>query len=116
MVFRTEEITELIGEYVAAIAHVTLIGCAANALMRDITDDEEQQIMRDIEAASDSFVTAYKRKVARKGNTISKASADALKGKLSEQLMLDCWAFMQKVTEELKKQTEYNDNEQIRKN
>ena len=116
MVFKAEELTELIGEYAAVITHVTITGCIAHALQRELTDEEAQQCVDDIKNATEAFISAYKKKMAQRGKNIGKATTDSLRKKLNDQLMLDCWVLMQKVTEETKDQTRYNQYDRIGKN
>ena len=116
MVFNPEELTELIGEYAAVIAHVTIAGCIAHALQRELTDEEAQKCVDDIKDATEAFITAYKKKIARRGKNIGKAATDTLRKKLNDQIMLDCWVLMQKVTEETKVQTRYISDERIKGN
>ena len=104
-IFRQDELTELIGIYASVIARVTLIGCTALAMLREITDSEAQEITNEIESATDDFISAYRKKLARRGNTIGKAATDKLRSEINEQILSDCWVLMQKVTEEIKKQT-----------
>ena len=103
-VFREDEITALIGEYVSVIAKVTLTACGAYAQLREINEAEAQEIVDSVKEASDAFVTAYKLKLARKGTTLSKAKTDKLRSDLKEHIMTDCWVLMQKVGAELKLQ------------
>lgn len=116
MVFRVTELTELIGEYAATIAHVTIIGCIAHILQRELTDEEAQQCVDDVMAATEAFIASYNRKMAQKGKPLSNATTDMLRKKLNEQIMLDCWVLMQKVTEETKVQTRFISNERIKGN
>ena len=104
-IFRQDELTELLGIYASVIARVTLIGCTALAMLREITDSEAQEITNEIESATDEIISAYRKKLARRGTTIGKAATDRLRSELNEQILSDCWLMMQKVTEEIKKQT-----------
>ena len=104
MIFHENEITGLIGEYASVIAKVTLIACGAYAQLREINENETREVIVIVEAASDRFVTAYKKKLARKGVTLSKAKTDKLRSDLNDRILADCWALMQKVENELVRQ------------
>ena len=100
-VFKGIELTELIAVYVSAVVHYALVVSSAKALQRELDDTEIRQIMDEIEAASDAFVTAHQKKLVRSGNTLRRSAQDALRAQLNEQIMDDCRALMQKVSEEI---------------
>lgn len=102
MTLTTTRYIDLLGEFTPGIVHASAAICIANALGRQLTKQENDEIIADIKERVNNFVASFAKEMEQQGEPLPEHETDKLRQQLQGTLLLAANELLIKATAEMR--------------